>query len=427
MADQFTYAKLPSDPCLTQEQITAYLDGKLSAAEQHACEQHMADCAMCEDAVEGLALVKDRSVLALPLIKESSVPAESKVIPLHQPDRRKMWYAIAAVLVLVLGSTFLIRMMDNNGPDGFAQNESKDVQYDSMSAPADKFSLLENDQKMDSANYEVTTSDANGNAVLRSEQPTTQNAPRAMNNADAEYAPEENNKVPDPNSITEEGTVVTGEVTRDEDAEVATIDALKTNEKTELAKEETKKPNFWNRSTFDLPSGNPKPDNSKTVEQTTLVNENAAGNSGGSNNAGDDSKDKKANAEAEKPQVVAGVPASPQSNVATQSPSLVYDRYTDSGVVYNQVVADTTHVDQLEVSYINGINLLAAGQANAAITMFDKVMLDKNHPRYEDAEFQKAKALIKANRKDEAKVLLQAIELKKGKHAAEATELLKTL
>jgi len=440
MADQFTYTKLPSDPCLTQEQITAYIDGKLSAADQHACEMHIADCAMCDDALEGLALVKDRSVLALPLIKESSAPTGSKIIPLHEPNRKKMWYAVAAILVLVLGSTIVVKLMDSSGPDSFADNEARNVSADSIGAPSDRYSLLESGKKTDTGNYQVTISDADGTGDLRREtEPAAQKAFGPTEYAerdDYRNSPDEAVRPEGTKSETEKTPVLKDNV---EEQEVLVLNEgvndAETNKKSEVVKEEDKKTNFWNRTSFDLPSGNSgnrksKADNAGTVEQQTLVNTGIAVDPGAGAADEDETKSKDANAQSEAPEVTAGVPAAPQS-VVTQSPVPAYDRYTDSGVVYAGTVtaSDTTAlaVDQLEISYINGINLLAAGQANAAITMFDKVMLDKNHPRYEDAEFQKAKALIKANRKEEAKTLLKAIETKKGKHATEATDLLKTL
>lgn len=437
MADLHTYAKLPSDPCLTQEQVTAYLDGKLSAADQHACEKHMADCAMCEDALEGLALVKDRSVLALPLINETVVPTESKIIPLHQPNRKKMWYAVAAVMILVLGSTYLIKIMGDNGPDGFAQAESEDVNTDSMSAaPGEGYASLESESKNDSGEYTVTTIDANGTSDLRqeNEKPSAQKALGRAEDVlnDGSVVPDQtiNNEVV---SQPEENRNIVYDEVGDQDIvlseKVEVIDTKQNAE--ELAKEE-KKPGFFDRAKFDIPTPSKKTEVSKNTEQQTLVTSGTiAGNSGAAGDSRDDNKDKDANVPADGPKTVAPVPSSPQvDNVQTVTQTNnSYDPYTDSGVVYARTVSasDTTAVDQMEMSYINGVNLLAAGQTNAAITMFDKVLLDKNHPRYEDAEFQKAKALIKANKKEEARVLLKTIETKKGKHASEATELLKTL
>lgn len=427
MADLHTYAKLPSDPCLTQEQITAYIDGKLSAADQYVCEKHMADCAMCEDALEGLALVKDRSVLALLLTTTTAAPEETKVIPLHQSNRRKLIYAVAAILVLVLGSTFLIKMMGDSDGVGLAnKEESPTAVYDSIAAPGEGYAVLEDGKKMDSGDYSVTSTDGNSTRDLRSEKKPV--APRAFGpvperaDGDYEVAPDQvlHNEV----VMAEESPQV---FALDEIAETdnKTIDnqAIKqVQEKEDLAREE-KKEVFWNRAKVNIPSGNTNGAGTKSVEQQTLVTGAATGNSG----TDDNSKDKDANAPKDAPKTTLGEVTTISQ---TESPGASYDLYNDSGVNYANTVStqDTTVAgNSLELSYINGVNLLAAGQPNAAITMFDKVLVDKNHPRYEDAEFQKAKALIKANRKEEAKVLLRTIETNKGKHAAEATELLKTL
>lgn len=46
--------------CPAQQQLLNYVQGKLSAAEQHEVEKHVADCELCSDALEGLAAIPQK-------------------------------------------------------------------------------------------------------------------------------------------------------------------------------------------------------------------------------------------------------------------------------------------------------------------------------------------------------------------------------
>ncbi|MFY0255023.1 anti-sigma factor family protein [Chitinophaga sp. 30R24] len=46
--------------CPSQQQLLDYVQGKLTAAEQHEVEMHLADCELCSDALEGLATIKNK-------------------------------------------------------------------------------------------------------------------------------------------------------------------------------------------------------------------------------------------------------------------------------------------------------------------------------------------------------------------------------
>lgn len=48
--------------CPEQQHLLDYVQGRLSDAEQHDVEKHVADCELCSDALEGLAAIsrKDR-------------------------------------------------------------------------------------------------------------------------------------------------------------------------------------------------------------------------------------------------------------------------------------------------------------------------------------------------------------------------------
>lgn len=397
MADQFTYAELPSDPCLTQEQMLAYIDGKLSAADQHACEKHIADCNLCEDALEGLTLVKDRSVLATPL-KTAPTTEEPKVIPLRAAgENRKIWFAAAAVLVIMLTSVFFMQQFAESDA-ALAENQSADTFKSAEAAPPSPIaagdsvlaSHLEQDPTI--AKNDRVLSEKSAEAV----DGPVMNAPKSIVN-EVEEAPVQ----PEVAMEMDEVIFDFGDDGDKEAKDLSKLEQTATEGDQELKEEdyreeESEKVTFWDRTKAAIPQGNA---GAGADKQKLVVTE---------NKKADDRNNQKP----------ADVPASPQTT-ATGTPDVFAETQNDSVTASGGI--------NLELSYQNGMNLLNAGQANAAIAMFDEVLLDKNHARYEDAEFQKANALIKANRKPEAKILLQAIEAKKGKYAAEATALLKTL
>jgi hypothetical protein len=436
MADLHTYRKLPSDPCLSEEKILAYIDGKLSVAEQHACEKHMADCAMCEDAVEGLALVEERSRIAAPL-KTDGAPAEGKVVPLHQPNR-KVWYAVAAVLVLILGSTFILNIISSDGVSSEDMAYNSETQTDSVSA-----ALGEGYPDVD---LETTKSDCLKNLTgeLRDKQgPADSKKPYSVVVTDASGDMDGEQPLSPPMvAEAEEDFMLNERIVGDEvangDKAIDNIqqkpEAITSKDQSGNGADDLKEESKEKNNLFDFASGvaggTKKRAELQKSKQDSYVDDNRndgqqnapAGNNTGGVNQNTTVVTGTTNAEAESPKVaVSGNVAS--YDIVTDSIQIV----TLSGVGVNSP-ADTAVVsDQLELSYQNGLNLLNAGQTSNAIVMFDKVLTNKEHARYEDAEFQKAKALIKGNKKEEAKTLLKAIEAKKGKHSSEATELLKTL
>lgn len=414
MADQFKYRKLPPDPCLTQEQMLAYIDGKLSAADQHTCERHMADCEMCEDAMEGLSLVKDRSVLSAPLKTEIAAPSEGKVVPLQPPQpNRKLWYAAAAVLVVVLGSVFILKNLNNSMDE--SKSMADNTRADSISMPHDaQAPVALNDSEVSGdknaeAEKSVIAQTQSGNLPVAGwksmegvaeDQPVTADiAPRADNDQES----------PPLNTIAMDDQM-------ENETEVVNQQPVNLKEQDEKSKEEAdKKGNFWDRTKATVQQSSEVLDNDNRSEKPNK--------DGFVNN--DDQKNDVPDTKTPTPKAandaVTSPPVQPNAGVTLATGSSQADSTSGSGTFANATQ------DAQELNYQNGMNLMNSGQANAAITLFDKILADKNNARYEDAEFQKANALIKADRKEEAKALLKSIEAKKGKHAAEATELLKTI
>ncbi|GEM_PF-2170369 len=96
-------------PCLTLDQLTAYVEERLSAHDRHEVEKHLIDCELCSDAVEGMTLAVDsanikKTVHAL----KSDLHARLHNRPVVSLPRKKSWrivtIPVAAVVLIGLVS-----------------------------------------------------------------------------------------------------------------------------------------------------------------------------------------------------------------------------------------------------------------------------------------------------------------------------------
>jgi anti-sigma factor RsiW len=83
--------------CLSEQDIRKYLDGQLDAAARHRVENHLLDCPLCEDALEGYELMRQ---------------ATPKPVAQSQPLRavrggRLSLVRIAASLLFVIASVLI--------------------------------------------------------------------------------------------------------------------------------------------------------------------------------------------------------------------------------------------------------------------------------------------------------------------------------
>lgn len=395
MSDNKTYHQLPQDPCLTQDQILGYLDGTLSPREQNTCERHMVDCEMCSDALEGLQLVKDRAILNAPLPAHPE-KEEAKVIPLGKPNKR-IWYAAAATVVIILGAAFLFKMMINNDETSLAENKASEIVSSDAPPPA----------IMDSGNS-VATPEVSQNSAEQTlmKEEKLANTPDVVTKS---YSAAEGDAAPE--VYDQPMPAVAEELSLNEDEELPVAgntvqweDANKDADKKE--QQESRKPGIVDKAKSAVAQGVLKKDAPKSNAQRSEL---SSGTTAPTTTQTTESRtDNYSGSPATK--VSADDAVAQTDSVATQSPHPLKASDRD-----------------LELSYVNGLQLYNSGQYNAALVFFEEVLKNPSHTRYQDAEFQKANTLIKLNRKEEARVLLKSIEAKKGVHAAEATELLKTL
>ena len=91
--------------CFSLEELVRYVEDRLSAEQRATVESHLKDCTLCMDAVEGLKGYEGEQTFR-DMVREVRESIRPRSRGYDQIGGMKMWYAIAAVLVLATISTF---------------------------------------------------------------------------------------------------------------------------------------------------------------------------------------------------------------------------------------------------------------------------------------------------------------------------------
>ncbi|MCW3102379.1 MAG: hypothetical protein JWO09_819 [Bacteroidetes bacterium] len=115
MSNDLKYNLYNPGDCIPEQTMFDYIDGRLSAKEQHVVEKHMIDCELCSDALEGLRLVKNRGRIA-----EINEAVRGRMAAPEKKTRLidfRIVMSAAAGLLLLTGGVFFFRQ--------FADKEEK--------------------------------------------------------------------------------------------------------------------------------------------------------------------------------------------------------------------------------------------------------------------------------------------------------------
>jgi len=103
-----------SSPCLTLDQLNAYIESKLSEPERFEVEKHLVDCALCSDALEGMALSSDKGKVEQ-TVKSINKDIRNNFSLRHEKKRhRKVYHATAAALLIAIIS--FLYVLNNRAP-----------------------------------------------------------------------------------------------------------------------------------------------------------------------------------------------------------------------------------------------------------------------------------------------------------------------
>ncbi|MGZ4117491.1 MAG: energy transducer TonB [Bacteroidia bacterium] len=139
MSEELKHKIYSATECLSEQTMFDYIDNKLSAKERHIVEKHMLDCELCQDAMEGLELVKDRNRISIinKIIDERIIPStekEAKIVSINY----KIIFSIAAGIALLIGGIFFFKNITSSEMKNSDVAELKQLPPPPPPAPADK-------------------------------------------------------------------------------------------------------------------------------------------------------------------------------------------------------------------------------------------------------------------------------------------------
>lgn len=154
--------------CPSSDIILKYIKRELTSEEQHGVETHLTDCQICSDELEGFLLLKNKdklnkTVAALNLKIENRI---KKSVTPHRM-RIKKFYAIAASIILLIGSTFIISQFFNKSYENLAENEVSKTKQ--INEEENSIKSTYKSEKSEEVIKEVNTPTANKNNQTKKE------------------------------------------------------------------------------------------------------------------------------------------------------------------------------------------------------------------------------------------------------------------
>lgn len=195
--------------CLREEQLSAYVQGQLTASEIKAVEEHISACELCNEALDGLltddgklnAGAKQEIPDAVARINkrlDHRKRKEHRLIPIPIYSPWRMIGVAAAVVFLVLGVGVYFNLFVNTRLQIVADNLEKmkselsslsfSKEHDTITIVKEQTKIAAKDDKADAFDTsplaELNSNKDSAQAVL-AEEPTLESAPIAMNDVDA--------------------------------------------------------------------------------------------------------------------------------------------------------------------------------------------------------------------------------------------------
>jgi len=109
MTDRKPFPPSVAEPHLSVDKLYRYMEGKLPAAATHEVEQHLLDCDLCAEALEGLSLVP-QSEAEHALFDINRYVRKRSIRPQKNTILRDIrnWGLIAAILFLLIFSAVVV-------------------------------------------------------------------------------------------------------------------------------------------------------------------------------------------------------------------------------------------------------------------------------------------------------------------------------
>ncbi len=373
--------------CPTQKELEQYVFSNMNPAEQHTIEKHLLNCKVCDDAVEGLMLLKDEKELTL---AASNINSKIDYLLAEKKSKKSMIIAIAAGLALLVGITFYFSN-ENNEQLASTIDELK-IDSNQNNEPLITAELKEENTNVDSQKNEIEV-------LLKPN--------KSKQLADAEIS-----------GTTKNVTLKTPPVISREDLSNDVVYEIKSSaisiENNKLANE------------IAANDDSKHEERQKNVKALTKVSSDAiAANAENMQDMPDVNKKSESDSKAkESTNLKDVIPASAgkKYEASPQAAQVSVDEIAE--FKSRKLDKPLNERAKAESSYKSGLVFFANKKFDRAIKCFDDAMKYPNAGFYDDAEFEKAKCLVEIGKKDDAKKIFQSIITKKGKHKQEAEKIL---
>jgi TonB family protein len=125
---------LPSG-CLAQNTMKRYLAGNLSLSEKEVADEHLMQCALCRDAMEGYGMVPDHALTEKKIaqINQNLKDTFRKGTPGNQPrmtgmNKRFFYLSAAAAVIILLGLYFILQQKLPSNSDLLTTTDHMDTE-----------------------------------------------------------------------------------------------------------------------------------------------------------------------------------------------------------------------------------------------------------------------------------------------------------
>lgn len=463
---------LTETECLSEQQMLDYADNKLTARERHFAERHMLGCEMCADAVEGFAMISDRSVLDETMFAVGAIAARDE----KEEEKKKGFWTLrmriaASIAILFLAGAvyFLQDNLQQQSKETLAQNlepnpaekksaETKAAENAQPPAPADNET---NQLASESQKQEVGTTptraekDENFSSIVSgsaaSQSGRAFSAPAAPK-ASAEMMETDNLAVMDAEEKANERAASAAEPMNDiaftgnnaGEAEEESIpepanSKVTTNSVTISGSSSSKSTASFkatDMATMPLSAGN-----SYTVNTAKKKEEKAAKNArkmdepasaGAHDDANRDSKEanSKASDETARFSNTGAATGSDTKSAAASTLELAIEkykagRYAEATPLFEQALR--SEPGNTYALFYSAVNYLGTNDHAKALVNLDKLLAKQGHAFTEQAKWYKAVALVKKGDEKSARSLLEQIVKENGSYAKKAADMLKEL
>jgi hypothetical protein len=373
-----------SSGCLSLNTIKKYLNNELSPKKMHGVEKHMLECKLCEEAVEGYLLIKNKAGA------EDIISSINKTISTKENifDYRKIAASIAAVVILGAGLFYLNEQIDNNRQVVVKTSPSNDTSDGSEKKSnsisiEDKTIAVEDNLKKTNSGYvreDVVQSDG-----VVSEKPKPMISPKGsestLHNQDA-------NRIISP-------SIIADSIFQESESSIAN------GAYPSVSKPMKEEGGIINES--------------KQVEKKQKALNNSVSK-----------RSDFSSAEASKDEAKIRGESKVESEDSSLKRAITYyneKKYKEAVILLDKIIE--TEPFNFEAFYYNGLSYYGLGQWKIAITNFDKI--DPKSSYFQDASWYKANAFINIGEKEKAKVILKTLSESEGPYKKRAEDKLKKL